>query len=232
MATETKLSPRISEAEPRGTAFPGSAWEREADCYSAGERGAMAWGQEVRAWLLGPLLRVLAAAGVTADQITAASLACGLAFCPLWLWPGSPAWARPAALGALLMHLLLDGLDGPLARHLGTASRRGSFTDTLADQIVVTVSMLSLMAVWRPGVSVGVGGAYIFCYTMVVGFAMVRNALGVPYSWLVRPRFWVYGWIAVDLLLLPGWMDLVVGGFTAVLAIKLATGFVAIRRML
>lgn len=76
------------------------------------------------------------------------------------------------------------------------------------------------------------GGAFIFCYTMVVGFAMVRNALGVPYSWLVRPRFWVYGWIAVDLYLLPGWMEIVVGGFAAVLAIKLATGFVAIRRML
>ena len=23
-------------------------------------------------------------------------------FCPLWLWPGSPAWAKPAALIALL----------------------------------------------------------------------------------------------------------------------------------
>ena len=206
--------------------------EVKIDCYSAGERGAMAWGQELRAWVLGPLLRVLGAAGVTADQITAASLACGLAFCPLWLWPGSPAWTKTAALVALLLHVLLDGLDGPLARHLGTASRRGSFTDTLADQIVVMASTLALMAVARPGLSVWAGGAYIFCYTMVVGFAMVRNALGVPYSWLVRPRFWVYGWIAVDLFLLPGWMDVVVGGFTAILAIKLATGFVAIRRML
>lgn len=192
----------------------------------------MLWGQELRAWLLGPLLHVLAAAGVSPDQITAASLACGLAFCPLWLWPGTPTWARPAALVALLLHVLLDGLDGPHARHLGTASRRGSFTDTLADQFVVTASTLALMAASPPGLSVWVGGAYIFCYTMVVGFAMVRNALGVPYSWLVRPRFWVYGWIAVDLYLLPGWMEIVVSGFTVILAIKLATGFTAIRRML
>ncbi len=225
-----------TEAEPRGSAFPGGAWEREgiprADCYSAGERGAMVWGQELRAWLFGPLIRALAAAGVTPDQITAASLMCGLAFCPLWLWPGSPAWARPAALVALLLHVLLDGLDGPLARHLDTASRRGSFTDTLADQIVVTASTLALMAATQPGLSIWAGGAYLSCYTMVVGFAMVRNALGVPYSWLVRPRFWVYAWIAVDLYLLPGWMELVVSGFTLVLAVKLAPGFVAIRRML
>ena len=192
----------------------------------------MVWGQELRARWLAPLLQLLAGTGVTPDQITALSLVSGLAFCPLWLWSGGPAWAKPAALVALLVHVLLDGLDGPLARHLGTASRRGSFTDTVADQIVVTVSTLALMAAAQPGLSMWAGGAFIFCYTMVVGFAMVRNALGVPYSWLVRPRFWVYGWIAVDLYLLPGWMEIVVGGFAAVLAIKLATGFVAIRRML
>ena len=208
-----------------------SAQTPKADCYSAGERDAMVWGQELRAWWLGPLLRVLAATGVTPDQITATSLACGLAFCPLWLWPGNPGWSKPAALIALLLHVLLDGLDGPLARHLGTASRRGSFTDTLADQIVVTASTLALMAASQPRLSVWIGGAYIFCYAMVVAFAMIRNALGVPYSWLVRPRFWVYGWIAVDLFL-PGWLEIVVGGFTAILAVKLATGFVAIRRML
>lgn len=204
----------------------------KADCYSVGEREAMAWGRELRAWMFGPLTRALAAAGVTADQITAVSLAAGLAFCPLWLWPGSPVWAKPAALAALLLHVFLDGLDGPLARHLGTASRRGSFTDTLADQIVVTATALVLMASTPPALGVWVGGVYIFCYAMVVGFAMVRSALGVPYSWLIRPRFWVYGWVAVDQYLLPGWLEIVVGGFSAILAIKLASGFVAIRRML
>jgi hypothetical protein len=61
---------------------------------------------------------------------------------------------------------------------------------------------------------------------------MIRNALSVPYSWLVRPRFWVYGWIAVDAYLLPGWMNVVVGAFVVLLAWKMATGFVAIRKML
>jgi hypothetical protein len=61
---------------------------------------------------------------------------------------------------------------------------------------------------------------------------MVRNALGKPYSWLVRPRFWVYSWIAVDLFLLPGWLDVVFGGFAVLLGVKMASGFVAIRRAL
>ena len=209
-----------------------STIEAKADCYSAGERAAMGWWQDWRAWALRPLLGLLAAVRVRPDHVTLASLAAGLAFCPLWLWPGSPAWARPVALAALVLHVLLDGLDGPLARHLGTASRRGSFTDTLADQIVVTASTLTLMAAPQSGVSIWIGGLYIFLYALVVGFAMVRNALGNPYSWLVRPRFWVYGWIAVDLFLLPGWMNVVLAGFAMVLAIKMASGFVALRRML
>jgi phosphatidylglycerophosphate synthase len=192
----------------------------------------MLWWQELRARLLGPLLRLLAASGVSPDHVTLASLAVGLAFCPLWLWPGGVWWARPAAIGALLLHVLLDGLDGPLARHLGVDSRRGSFADSLADQIIVTASTLALMAAPQPAIGVWTGGVYISLYAMVVGFAMVRNALGVPYSWLVRPRLWVYGWMVVDQFLLPGWMDVLVGGFSLLLAFKLATGFVAIRKML
>lgn len=192
----------------------------------------MQWSQDLRAGLFRPLLVAAQRVGIQPDHVTLASLLCGLAFCPLYLWPGAPSWALAAALVALLVHVVLDGFDGPLARHLGVASRRGSFTDTLADQMVVTATTITLMAAPQPMVSAWVGGLYLFAYAMVVGFAMVRNALGVPYSWLVRPRFWVYGWIAVDLYLWRGQMDYVMGLFAVVLAIKLASGFVAIRRML
>lgn len=204
----------------------------KADCYSAGERRAMVWTQELRAWLFHPLLVAAQRVGIRPDHVTLSSLVGGLAFCPLYLWPESAVWAKPLALAALITHVLLDGLDGPLARHLGTASRRGSFTDTVADQIVVTASTVALMAADKPAVSGWVGALYLVAYALVVAFAMVRNALGVPYSWLIRPRFWVYGWIAVDLYLMPGWMDFVLLVFTAVLAAKMVSGFVAIRRML
>ena len=192
----------------------------------------MVWTQELRARLFHPLLVAAERVGITPDHVTLSSLVCGLAFCPLYLWPESVLWAKPLALAALIAHVLLDGLDGPLARHLGTASRRGSFTDTVADQIVVTTSTIALMAADKPAATGWVGALYLVAYALVVAFAMVRNALGVPYSWLIRPRFWVYGWIAVDLYLVTGWMDTVLLAFTAVLAAKMVSGFVAIRRML
>jgi len=174
-----------------------------ADCYSAGERQAMLATQQWRGWALRPLLRFLTQIGVTADHITALSLLFGLLYCPLQLHAaGERGVYQAAALAMLLLHAFLDGLDGPLARYAKTASRRGSFTDTCADQVVVAAATATLMA--TKTLSISAGATYLFVYTMVVVFAMVRNSMRAPYSWLVRPRFFVYGWLAVEFYLWPG----------------------------
>src|SRR5262245_27532477 len=146
-----------------------------ADCYSADERTLMEATQRWRARVFQPWLMLLSRLGVTPNSLTALSFLCGVAFCPLWLV------SRTAAFAALALHVLVDGLDGPLARHQGIASRRGSFTDTMSDQCVVTVVSVTLMADHVIGIVPG--GAYVFLYALVVGFAMVRNALSIPYSW-------------------------------------------------
>jgi hypothetical protein len=73
------------------------------------------------------------------------------------------------------------------------------------------------------------GGTYIFLYTVVVVFAMVRNAMHVPYGWLFRPRLVVYLWLAVETWLWPGTIDWVLWAFNALLALKAASGFLRIR---
>lgn len=189
----------------------------QADCYSSGERAWMnAWARR-RARALDPILSRFARWGVRADHVTLLALLSGLAFCPL-LWFGHQLWA----LIALAAHLALDGLDGPLARSAGTASRRGSFTDTTADQIVVTATTIALIGVGAAGL--WAGGVYAFVYGAVVAFAMVRNALAIPYSWLVRPRMVVYGWLPIELYLMPGSLNWVLWICSALLAFKMGTG--------
>ena len=61
---------------------------------------------------------------------------------------------------------------------------------------------------------------------------MVRNALAVPYSWLLRPRFVVYGWLIVEWAWWPGSLQYVMAGCVAVLSLKTLTGFFRIRRSL
>ena len=203
----------------------------KADCYSAGERAAMVWYQDLREKWLGPLLRVMAAAGVKPDHLTAVSLLLGLAFCPLYFYVP---WL---AFLSLLLHAAVDGLDGPLARHLGTASKAGSFTDTTCDQIVVVAVTLTVMCHPEKIIPVPAGTIYIFLYTIVVVFAMVRNAMGIPYSWVVRPRLIVYVWLFCESYFFPGtvlakstWIVLWIANVLFVL--RMASGFFKIRGQL
>lgn len=178
--------------------------------------------QEIRGKLFAPLLRVLEACGVTPDHVTLLSLLCGLAFCPLiFYYP-------IAAFVLLAQHVFLDGFDGPLARHLGVASPNGSFTDSMADQTVITATTITMMY----GGMVGIlpGSLYLITYMVVVLFAMARNALNDPYSWLVRPRFYVYIWFVVETYWLPGTIDYVLWVFSGIMLLKVLTGFVGIRR--
>lgn len=183
----------------------------------------MMWTQRLREQWLAPLLKLLSGLHVTPDQVTFLALIAGLAFCPLYFW------SQPIALIALALHVLLDGLDGPLARHQQVDSPRGSFTDTVSDQIVVVATTITLM--FSQTLSVPAGGIYIFLYTVVVTFAMIRNAMGIPYSWLFRPRFLAYAWLLIE----PAWsgsLEFVIWGCNALLAGKLVSGFGRIRARL
>ena len=149
------------------------------------------------------------------------ALVAGLSFYPFFLW------SHKAAFIALGIHILLDGLDGPLARHARMASTKGSFLDTFCDQLVVTVTTFSLM---QAGIISGLcGGFYVFTYAMVVLFAMVRNAMKIPYPWLIRPRFIVYAWMLVETYFWPGSIEFVIWGFSLLLGFKMGTGFNKIR---
>ena len=88
-------------------------------CYSEGEDGFMRKSQDYRGSLLRPLLVLLARYGVTPNHLTLLSLLSGLAFCPLFLWGQTL-----ASFAALFAHVVLDGLDGPLARFTGKVRTR------------------------------------------------------------------------------------------------------------
>jgi len=202
--------------------------KKKVSVYSDGEQQMMDVTQTWRAKLFSPLLDVLAKCHVRPNNITYVSLLSGIAFCVLFA-VDTPL-AKPLAFALLALHVLLDGIDGPLARHLGTASSQGSFTDTTADQLVVAFSTITLIYTGHIGIIPG--GLYLFFYTAVVVFAMIRSSLTIPYSWLVRPRFFVYIWFVVEVYFLPGTIDYVLWLFTILLAVKMVSGFFKIRKKL
>lgn len=199
----------------------------KADCYSAGERRWMEYGQQLRARWLDPLLRLLDRWRVTPDHITIASLGFGILFVPLWYlqYP----WI---AWSALMLHVILDGVDGPLARFQKVDSQRGSFTDSFCDQVIVSVVTMAMMNDSTRIVDVWGGSLFILLYVGVLAMSMVRNALHVPYSWLVRPRFFLYAAIAVELLGCTHAVSWTIWISNFLLAIKTVSGFFKLRERL
>lgn len=195
--------------------------ERKGDCYAGGERRFMEWGQKLRGEILSPILKILLELNITANHLTFLSLIAGLG--------AALAFKFSILLGLflLLLHVLLDGLDGPLARYSNTASNRGSFTDTAADQLVILAIMLVLvnLKIAEPEAAL----IYVTAYTTVVGFAIIRNTLDIPYSWLVRPRFLIYAWLVVEFWIFPQTLNIVIWACDLLLLWKVGTGFWKIR---
>lgn len=214
--TVPPASPADSPAEPT-----------KGDCYSHGERAWMEYGQHLRATLLAPFLRWLDHYHVSPDHITWLSLLCGLAFVPCWYFD-----LKMAALLGLLSHVLLDGIDGPLARYQKVASPRGSFTDTVCDQLIVSVVAMSLMSGSQPLLGIFAGSIFMVLYVGVVSMAMVRNTLDIPYSWLVRPRFFFYLAIPLQLAGVPLAVPVVTWVSNVLLGLKTASGFIKLRSRL
>ena len=199
----------------------------KADCYSAGERQWMEYGQHLRARWLNPLLRLLDRWRVTPDHITIASLGFGVLFVPLWYLQFP--WL---AWSALMLHVILDGVDGPLARFQKVDSQRGSFTDSFCDQVIVSVVTMAMMNDSTRIVDVWGGSLFILLYVGVLAMSMVRNALQVPYSWLVRPRFFLFAAIAAELLGCTHAVAWTIWISNFLLAIKTVSGFFKLRERL
>ena len=218
------VQPGITGVE-YGNPLPGErpGQQLEFTCYSEGEAGFMGRSQALRAHIMKPLLKRLTQYGVSPNQLTLLSLVVGLVFCPLFALG-----FKLVAFLMLFLHVLLDGVDGPLARFQGTASSQGSIADTMVDQLVITFTTIALIASGYIGT--WPGGLYIFFYGIVVVFAMIRSALSIPYTWLVRPRFIIYLWIPAEVYLWPGSLNAVLWIFTILLAAKMLTGFIQIRR--
>ncbi len=101
--------------------------------------------------LLRPFVGRLAAAGVTANQVTVAALALSAAAgAAVLLWPDAR-WPLLLLPPALLLRMALNAVDGMLAREHGMASRLGRVLNELGD--VLSDAALYLPLALVPGLS-------------------------------------------------------------------------------
>ena len=101
--------------------------------------------------LLRPLCRSLAAAGVTANQVTVAAVLLSAAGgAAILIWPEAN-WPLLALPGVLFARMALNAIDGMLAREHDMQSRLGAMLNEIGD--VVSDAVLYLPLAMVPGIS-------------------------------------------------------------------------------
>ena len=171
---------------------------RRGDSYSALERQFIGAFRQTLLRATRPLVSLLARLGVHPNVLSASQVAGSVAVVAL-----VPTHPRLAFVLFLAL-LLIDGLDGALARATGQASAFGALVDQYCDHIR-EVTVVGGMAFWG-ALAIVPAVLYGLVYTGLNLTLYLANAHGVPVPWAVKsylvvyPALFLYLWFGLDLL--------------------------------
>lgn len=168
------------------------------DSYSTLERRFLAPARRALHTLLAPLVRVLAALHIPPNAVSFAQIILGVVI--VWLMPHQP---RPA-FGLFVIALLLDGVDGALARATNRATNFGALFDQYCDHIREVTVIAGLG--WHGALNPFLTGLYGVTYPAFNLTLYVCNHYRVPLPFVIKsylvvyPALWAYLWLGVNIL--------------------------------
>ncbi len=186
------------ESEIRGTEQPHQ--HQQQSLYSDSEALLLYPWQRLRQVVLLPLAAMLDALHITPDMLSWASVILGAGFFFL---------ARlrfDIAFWLLVASVLLDAVDGVLARYHRVPSSKGAFTDAFCDEAVVALTVGGL--VWEGSVNPVLGLVFVYLYTMLVTLLVIHQMLAVSSHWIIRPsRMLLYAFVGIYYFFHENWLD-------------------------
>jgi len=173
---------------------------------------------------LNPLARSIAKMGITADMVSILGFVMVFGF--VYFVERNPY----AAMVLLLLHVMIDGLDGPVARVTGKAGNRGALLDIMCDHTGIVAATAGL--VYYGLVNGVVGLAYIYIYTIMIVFTIVRNVMRISPKIVVRTKYYIYILFAVYVFTGMNYLDGAMLLFSAIMLVSVLNDFFAIRKKL
>ncbi|MFV0446077.1 MAG: CDP-alcohol phosphatidyltransferase family protein [Planctomycetaceae bacterium] len=222
-------APHCEPPSDHDNAAASSTPGRELNYFAAGEQSLQAGFRNQRDRWLAPLVQVCQRLGISADLMSVLAMSMLLPF-GLAIFHRLTIWAPAVAVTSLALHVLLDGLDGPLARAAGTDGPAGAFTDMCLDHSGYLIVTTLLTA---SGLIDGAAAcAYVSAYTLAIVMIVLLNILHRPLAYVVRTKYVFYALVGlqqlagINLLTEASWT------FATVHTLFAAVGFVAVRRAL
>lgn len=160
--------------------------------FTAKEQQKQSEFSQKRSSLLSPLVSLMSSLGLTANSVSLLSLLSTAGF--VYFAPEH----MLLALLFILIHILLDGLDGPLARKQGTAGNAGAFTDICVDQAGLLVVLLTLIH-YELAESFSVA-SYGLLYIIMITFMVILNERSVHLPTIIRSKYLLYIVLLIEAL--------------------------------
>lgn len=134
------------------------------------------------------------------------------------------------AWAVLILHIMLDGLDGPVARLGRYASDKGALADILNDITGMVVVMLT--AVHFGFAHRTAGMLYLVTYLYMIIFIIARNVMQIPFKVAIKSKYWMF--VAFLIRVHTGWdvLNPFLLFFSAYQTVMTVFGIVALRRHL
>lgn len=142
-----------------------------------------------RDFLLRPLVKLLAFCGIRPDVLSY------VAFGMVCFFPVFFSFYPWISVGVLVVGLVLDGVDGALARFLKVESVRGSLLDRTLDHVGFLVVFFTLL--YYEFFSAFWGGIYSVNYVILLFLLVILQSFSVKTFSVVRGKYFFYGMLLV-----------------------------------
>jgi phosphatidylglycerophosphate synthase len=197
---------------------------RHDDSYSTIERRLLPLVRRGAAAMWAPLIGPLARLNVSPHLISASQLAWAAVF---WV---SVLPAPRLALAAFVIALLMDSLDGALARATGRSGAFGALVDQISDHTREAMIVAALAS--AGALNAGLGVMYAFIYPAFNFILFLSNRVGAPVPFTVKTLFLFYPTIVAYLGFGVNVLDYGVGLALASMLISGALALLRIRQEL
>jgi phosphatidylglycerophosphate synthase len=138
-----------------------------------------------------PLLVILRAMGVRPNHLTGLAFFSVLVGFPALFFFGQPHWA----FGLLAFNIILDGLDGPLAKLEQEQPRSGAFWDMgndVTSMVVVLVTCAHYQLLHPTAAFI-----YVAAYLYLTFTAVALNVLRMPFRFVTKTKYPVYVFLLI-----------------------------------
>ena len=151
------------------------------DYFNRGEGEKQAAFAAKRDLIFRPLIRYFERKGITPTMISCVGVlfAAAAVAMPAALWP--------LAAAGFLLYVLMDALDGPLARLTQAQSAGGSLVDIFADQFGVI--LVALGAIFWLDASILANILFAFFYSHTVYLMVICNLLSLRMPYVLRVKY-------------------------------------------